>query len=68
MDAGLVTSQPHPQAGRAHVLAPPYRFDGVRLPVRFAPPQLGTDTERVLGSLLGLTPEDISELRSKGVV
>jgi len=40
-EAGLVTTYQHPEAGRTHVLAPPYRFDGVRLPVRSAPPQLG---------------------------
>jgi len=28
----------------------------------------GTDTEAVLGSLLGLSAHDIAELRAKGVV
>ena len=37
--AGLVTQQPHPVAGHTHVMAPPYRLDGERLPVRCAPPQ-----------------------------
>ena len=31
-DDGLVTTQPHPVAGNVNVLAPPYRFDGERLP------------------------------------
>ena len=68
LDAGLVTSQPHPQAGSAHVLAPPYRFDGERMPVRCAPPQLGADTETVLGSLLGLSLQELSDLKAKGIV
>ena len=53
VEGGLVTVQPHPVAGSTHVLAPPYRIDGERLPVRRPPPQLGADTEAVLQELLG---------------
>ncbi|MGF6899812.1 CaiB/BaiF CoA transferase family protein [Paraburkholderia sp. GAS348] len=67
-DAGLVTTQPHPEAGSTHVLAPPYRFDGARLPVRSAPPQLGEGTKDVLKSLLGLSDERLSRLKADGVV
>ncbi|AOJ70128.1 MULTISPECIES: CaiB/BaiF CoA transferase family protein [Burkholderia] len=66
--AGLVTRQPHPVAGEVDVLAPPYRFDGERLPVRGAPPALGADTERVLGDWLGLSAREIAQLRSERVV
>ncbi|MDM0068934.1 CaiB/BaiF CoA-transferase family protein [Variovorax sp. J31P207] len=67
-DAGLVTTQPHPVAGTVNVLAPPYRFDGERLPVRNAPPQLGEGTHEVLQSLLGLSDEKLSQLKSNGVL
>ncbi|GAB3628892.1 Acetyl-CoA:oxalate CoA-transferase [Pandoraea terrae] len=67
-DAGLVTTQPHPVAGSTHVLAPPYRIDGERLPVRSAPPQLGEGTKDVLQSLLGLSNERLSQLKANGVV
>ena len=67
-DAGLVTVQPHPHAGSTHVLAPPYRMDGVRLPVRRAPPQLGGDTREVLRELLDLPDEKLAQLKEKGVV
>ncbi|MFM0213719.1 CoA transferase [Paraburkholderia sediminicola] len=67
-DAGLVTTQSHPEAGSTHVLAPPYRFDGERLPVRTAPPQLGEGTKDVLQSLLGLSDERLSRLKADGVV
>ena len=67
-DAGLVTTQPHPVAGSVNVLAPPYRFDGERLPVRSAPPQLGEGTRDVLQSLLGLSDEKLSQLKSHGVL
>jgi crotonobetainyl-CoA:carnitine CoA-transferase CaiB-like acyl-CoA transferase len=67
-EAGLVTTQPHPVAGTVNVLAPPYRFDGERLPVRNAPPQLGEGTHEVLQSLLGLSDEKLSQLKSSGVL
>lgn len=67
-DAGLVTTQSHPEAGSTHVLAPPYRFDGERLPVRTAPPQLGEGTKDVLQSLLGLSDGRLSRLKADGIV
>lgn len=67
-DAGLVTTQAHPEAGSVKVLAPPYRFDGVRLPVRSAPPQLGEGTRQVLQSLLGLSDDRLAELKRSGVI
>jgi len=67
-EAGLVTTYQHPEAGSTHVLAPPYRFDGERLPVRSAPPQLGEGTTDVLRSLLGLSSERLSRLKAEGVV
>ena len=68
VEGGLVTTQPHPQAGSVQVLAPPYRLDGERLPVRHAPPQLGGDTRQVLQGLLGLDDEALARLKSEGVV
>lgn len=67
-DAGLVTTQPHPVAGSVNVLAPPYRFDGERLPVRSAPPTLGEGTNEVLKSLLGLSDDKLAQLHADGVV
>jgi crotonobetainyl-CoA:carnitine CoA-transferase CaiB-like acyl-CoA transferase len=66
-DAGLVTQQPHPVAGSTHVMAPPYRLDGERLPVRHAPPVLGEATREVLGGLLGLDETRLAELQRQGV-
>ncbi|WP_321908087.1 CaiB/BaiF CoA transferase family protein [Burkholderia cepacia] len=68
VDAGLVTTQVHPEAGPIPVLAPPYRFDGARLPVRHAPPQLGGSTHEVLQSVLGLPDHQISDLKASGIV
>jgi crotonobetainyl-CoA:carnitine CoA-transferase CaiB-like acyl-CoA transferase len=63
-----VTKQPHSVAGSVDVLAPPYRFDGERLPVRSAPPQLGEGTSDVLKSLLGLSDEKLAQLKAQGVL
>ncbi|MEY2953694.1 MAG: hypothetical protein RLZZ401_1781 [Pseudomonadota bacterium] len=65
---GLVTTQPHPVAGSTHVMAPPYRLDGQRLPVRSAPPTLGEGTAEILGSLLGLDAQRLATLKANGVI
>lgn len=65
---GLLTQPPHPEGGTVHVLAPPYRLDGQRMPVRHIPPPLGDATQEVLTSLLGLNEADIVNLKSNGVI
>jgi crotonobetainyl-CoA:carnitine CoA-transferase CaiB-like acyl-CoA transferase len=67
-DTGLVTQQPHPDAGQVHVMAPPLRLDGERLPVRCAPPQLGEATREVLGELLGVDAAQLAALKDRGVI
>ena len=52
-EGGLVRRMAHPDAGTTDVMAPPYRIDGERLPVRLAPPQLGADGEAILDDWLG---------------
>ncbi|RKP48128.1 CaiB/BaiF CoA transferase family protein [Trinickia fusca] len=65
---GLVTMQPHPEAGSTPVLAPPYRFDGMRMPIRHAPPPLGNATQQILEARLGLSADKIAELKAQGVI
>jgi len=65
---GLVTEQPHPVAGSMAVLAPPYRLDGERLPVRRPPPVLGEGTQDVLSELLGLDAAQVADLKARGVL
>ena len=67
-EAGLLAELPNPEVGRVQVLAPPYRIDGQRMPVRAAPPLLSQDTGRVLGGLLGMHAEDIAALQRSGVL
>jgi crotonobetainyl-CoA:carnitine CoA-transferase CaiB-like acyl-CoA transferase len=68
VDGGLVHTMPHAQAGSVSVLASPYRFDGERLPVRSAPPQLGEGTADVLRDVLGLSAESVAALQGRGVI
>lgn len=65
---GLLTEQPHPEVGSVHVLAPPYRLDGERLPVRRAPPVLGEGTQDVLSELLGLDEAELQRLKAAGAI
>ncbi|MEH3119124.1 MAG: CoA transferase [Methylorubrum populi] len=50
-DAGLVVPQSEGTEAAPHVLAPPYRFDGMRLPVRRMPPTLGGSDCEIQGEL-----------------
>ena len=68
VEGGLVQSVPHPKVESTYVMAPPYRFDGQRPPVRKAPPQLGADTGEVLRSMLGLGAEDLARLKNMQVI
>ena len=49
-------------------MAPPYRIDGERLPVRLAPPMLGEHTEAVLAERLALPPDELVRLKGLGVI
>ena len=49
------------------VQAPPYRFEGARLPIRHVPPTLGQHTAEVLGEL-GVDAARLDALRQGGVV
>ncbi|GJD86890.1 Acetyl-CoA:oxalate CoA-transferase [Methylobacterium hispanicum] len=51
--AGLVIPQGAGAEAAAHVLAPPYRLDGARLPVRRMPPVLGASGAEIRAALSG---------------
>lgn len=66
--SGLVQDMPHPVTGTTPVFAPPYRLDGQRLPIRYAPPTLGEGTREVLQRLLALGDEELKQLQRSGVL
>lgn len=47
---GMVQTVEHPTAGPMRQVAFPVNFNGVRPPVRSAPPELGADTDEILGA------------------
>jgi crotonobetainyl-CoA:carnitine CoA-transferase CaiB-like acyl-CoA transferase len=49
-------------------VANPIKYSRTRLEYRKAPPALGEDTDAVLARLLDKAPEEIAELRQRGVV
>jgi crotonobetainyl-CoA:carnitine CoA-transferase CaiB-like acyl-CoA transferase len=65
---GVVGHFDHPREGRFPALRTPFRFDGYDDPEPGCPPLLGADADAILAEELGLTTEDISSLRSEGVI
>ena len=55
-------------ADNAHVIAPPYRLDGRRLPVRRMPPGLGDSSAEILAERLEYPAQARDALVAKGVV
>jgi glutaryl-CoA transferase len=53
--------------GGVSVPASPILVDGERLPLRLPPPLLGEHTDEILG-LVGVTPDELKELRQRKVV
>jgi crotonobetainyl-CoA:carnitine CoA-transferase CaiB-like acyl-CoA transferase len=65
-EEGRVRSVPHPNGGEIRLLAPPVSCPGEEMPCHAAP-QLGADTDSILGQL-GFAPEEIERLRKVGAV
>jgi len=64
----MVQEMPHPVAGSTPVLAPHYRLDGQRLPIRHAPPTLGEGTREVLQQRLSIGEEQLQAWHEQGVL
>jgi crotonobetainyl-CoA:carnitine CoA-transferase CaiB-like acyl-CoA transferase len=58
----------HPTAGTVPMAGIPVKFSLTPASVRLAPPLLGQHTEEVLASWLGMSGEEINELRKSGAV
>lgn len=64
----MVVETEHPSLGLIPIVNRSIRFPGDTQPVPTAPPVLGQHTDEILGDILGLSSEQIGELRSSGVV
>jgi crotonobetainyl-CoA:carnitine CoA-transferase CaiB-like acyl-CoA transferase len=65
---GLRVDLPHPLAGSVPQVASPIRLSATPVQYRNAPPLLGEHTEQVLQQWLGLSLQQIAELRRAGVL
>ena len=64
---GYFQSADHPVAGRVPYPSAPFRIDGRYLPLGGPAPTLGQHNEEVLGELLGLDGEAITDLGARQV-
>jgi formyl-CoA transferase len=64
---GFVQQVEHPVHGDVLLLDKPFRLEKSDVPLRAAP-GLGADTDAVLGSELGLGPDELAALRADGVI
>ncbi|MDF2764612.1 MAG: CoA transferase, partial [Rhodospirillales bacterium] len=54
--------------GQVSMIGNPIKFSATPVDYRNPPPRLGEHTGAVLSDLLGLSPEEIENLRERGVV
>lgn len=68
-ERGFVKEMQHPTAGTVKVVGNPLRFEGRYEETRLEPPPLlGQHTREVLGSLIGLSEEEIEKLIANRVI
>jgi crotonobetainyl-CoA:carnitine CoA-transferase CaiB-like acyl-CoA transferase len=66
--SGMVVQRPAQDGGARHVLAPPYRLDGKRMPVRRMPPTLAQDSAAILSEDLACPAEEQKRLAKAAIV
>ncbi|XP_064613790.1 succinate--hydroxymethylglutarate CoA-transferase-like [Liolophura sinensis] len=64
----MIQEMDHPTAGRIRVPGPPVKYSSGDFPLPSPPPTLGQHTDQVLGSVLGLTDQDLNKLREGKVI
>jgi formyl-CoA transferase len=63
----MVLEVDHPSAGPVRMPGFPYKLSDTPAAVRRPPPRLGEHTDGILAEHLGYSPEQIAELRARGV-
>ncbi|MGE5326859.1 MAG: CaiB/BaiF CoA transferase family protein, partial [Deltaproteobacteria bacterium] len=67
-ERGFLLELPHPEIGAYTHAGVPWTMSRTPCKVRSAAPCLGADTDDVLSTILGYSPEQIAELRASGVI
>jgi crotonobetainyl-CoA:carnitine CoA-transferase CaiB-like acyl-CoA transferase len=65
---GIKINIDHPKYGQVPSVANPIHLSHTPIEHKTAPPELGAHNREVLGGLLGLDEQAISELKSQGVI
>ena len=65
---GYFETPEHPVVGAMPLPSLPFRYASVDRWLRTPAPTVGQDNERVLGGVLGLSPEEINDLEAGGVI
>jgi crotonobetainyl-CoA:carnitine CoA-transferase CaiB-like acyl-CoA transferase len=65
---GYFETTDHPEVGRMPLASLPFHYASIERWLRTPAPTLGEHNERVLGRILGLSPEDLRALADEGVI
>jgi CoA:oxalate CoA-transferase len=65
---GMIQPVTHPTAGTLPIANSPVRMSRSESGIKGPPPDMGQDTETVLGELLGLSADAVRDLAARGVV
>jgi crotonobetainyl-CoA:carnitine CoA-transferase CaiB-like acyl-CoA transferase len=64
----MIVEYEHPDVGTVRLPGNPIKVSGMGRTISNPAPRLGEHTEAILGELLSLSPERITELRRQGAV
>lgn len=64
----MVKEVDHPACGPIKLVNTPVKWSESTPGIRLAPPTLGQHTDEILGDTLGMSKEEVEDLRSGGVV
>lgn len=68
LQRGMLAEVEHPTAGKVRMAGIPVKFSATPASIRLAPPVLGRNSGEVLGSWLGMKPEEIEKLKRKKIL
>jgi CoA:oxalate CoA-transferase len=65
---GMIQEVTHHVAGTIPIANTPFRMSRSESGIKGPPPDYGSDTQDVLGELLGMPPAEIDALKERGVI
>lgn len=68
VDRGTIGTVQYPELGPVKVVEPPYKLSETPAFVRGPAPQMGEHNSSVLGTYLGLSPDEVKDLTAQGVL